>query len=383
MIGSRMLAASVLLEVVLIAAANGPPLVSHQEIQATQNINQESPIRSKSRQPEMAERSVDRPDQHTTGNQVERPVSVDGSLKSTSEGNEVDVERPRCAATRRGSDISCGEINPDGQSAFQANTSNRIFWGNETRPGAVPYQVRLNLTENHGDRRKHYICGGVIIDEWHILTAAHCVKSCEYGFREVEVTIGDYSRSSSADCETKIEIRKTVVHEHYKECEIYEAGYDIAMLQTKSKMDFKFTSSGYGSVNQVCMPTHEAEEYEGIALASGWGRTELKKLSDTLRQVEIPIIKSSDCNENFELGLTDKHICAGQAHVGGFKGVHKGDSGGPLIKVINGRHQLIGLASYIRGRLEPKSPAVFVKVSAHLNWIRETKCKMVANSGSE
>ena len=74
--------------------------------------------------------------------------------------------------------ISCGETNKNGQpsDSDEAGSNglwNRIVGGNKAEPGEFPYQVRLNIRSRRGSS----LCGGVIIDKRHILTAAHCMTT--------------------------------------------------------------------------------------------------------------------------------------------------------------------------------------------------------------
>lgn len=77
---------------------------------------------------------------------------------------------------QEGGQIGCGETNKNGQpSNTSANETlqNRIVGGNKAEPGEFPYQVRLNIRSRRGSS----LCGGVIIDKRHILTAAHCMTT--------------------------------------------------------------------------------------------------------------------------------------------------------------------------------------------------------------
>lgn len=49
-----------------------------------------------------------------------------------------------------------------------AEIKDRIIGGENARPGQFPYQVSLQCGNRH-------ICGGSILNEKYILTAAHCV----------------------------------------------------------------------------------------------------------------------------------------------------------------------------------------------------------------
>lgn len=75
-------------------------------------------------------------------------------------------------------------------------------------------------------------------------------------------------------------------------------------------------------------------------ILAGWGRTSenaVNKMSDILNQVQLPVIKNSECKQKYKnLGLFKKDIqfsdivlCAGYAEGG--QDSCKGDSGGPLM----------------------------------------------------
>lgn len=69
--------------------------------------------------------------------------------------------------------ISCGETNRNGKTSVTDSIPNRIVGGTKADPGEFPYQVRLNIRSRRGSS----LCGGVIIDQRHILTAAHCMTT--------------------------------------------------------------------------------------------------------------------------------------------------------------------------------------------------------------
>lgn len=70
--------------------------------------------------------------------------------------------------------ISCGETNRNGVASSTTDAIlNRIVGGTKAEPGEFPYQVRLNIRSRRGSS----LCGGVIIDKRHILTAAHCMTT--------------------------------------------------------------------------------------------------------------------------------------------------------------------------------------------------------------
>lgn len=79
---------------------------------------------------------------------------------------------------KQDSQIACGETNRNGVPSMNTpyvpdTIPNRIVGGNRADPGEFPYQVRLNIRSRRGSS----LCGGTIIDQRHILTAAHCVTT--------------------------------------------------------------------------------------------------------------------------------------------------------------------------------------------------------------
>src|SRR5690606_28864356 len=70
-----------------------------------------------------------------------------------------------------------------------------------------------------------------------------------------------------------------------------------------------------------------------VAVAVGWGRAE-QGYPYELRQVSIPIVSNSRCNNSWFGLITANMICAGN-YVPTYKGTCYGDSGGPLF-VRNG-----------------------------------------------
>lgn len=102
-------------------------------------------------------------------------------------------------------------------------------------------------------------------------------------------------------------------------------------------------------------------------------------MSTILNQVQLPIIKNSECKRKYKsLGLFQKDIqfsdivlCAGYA--AGGKDTCKGDSGGPLMlpEHKNGRfpYYQIGLNSYGLGCARPNVPGVYTNIREYVDWI--------------
>lgn len=275
---------------------------------------------------------------------------------------------------RQGDAVFCGEANPNGKSNKKL-VMDRIVGGRKSEPGEFPFQVRLNIRSRRGSG----ICGGVILDERHILTAAHCMTACVSQHLTtttiensgVFATIGDHSIRSN-DGELEVDIEKIIPHEKYDACNFYANDHDIALIKTSSPIEYRFTSDGYGSVNRPCMPNNTNLSYKDAEpmIVSGWGvtRENSGSLSNILRYVQVPMVPIPRCQETYGSRVTNDHICAG--YQSGGKDSCQGDSGGPLVRVVDNRYELTGIVSFGYGCGQPGAPGVYTRVASYVDWIR-------------
>uniref|UniRef100_A0A1I7XU31 Peptidase S1 domain-containing protein n=1 Tax=Heterorhabditis bacteriophora TaxID=37862 RepID=A0A1I7XU31_HETBA len=109
-----------------------------------------------------------------------------------------------------------------------------------------------------------------------------------------------------------------------------------------------------------------------ICVVAGWGMTsEHGRKSDVLREIHIPIVPFTECNNFAHYGgriHLPSMVCAGYSQ--GSVDSCQGDSGGPLMCAVNGRWELHGLVSWGIGCGRPGHPGVYSMVHAALPWIR-------------
>uniref|UniRef100_H3A8Q2 Ovochymase 2 n=1 Tax=Latimeria chalumnae TaxID=7897 RepID=H3A8Q2_LATCH len=216
----------------------------------------------------------------------------------------------------------------------------RIVGGRNAVRGGWPWQVHLRIRNNQ-------VCGGSIINELWVITAAHCVASIDES--EVDfltVTVGEYNLHEAEEEEENFSVSKVIIHPKFN---AYLAiSYDIALLQLHANITFG------KMVRPVCLPQKDEKFAEGtLCVATGWGRTTEKgNLAVVLQEVDLPILDDLICSDVLtSLGfppLDDSMICAGFPDGG--RDACKGDSGGPFVcKRASGIWTLMGITSWGMG----------------------------------
>lgn len=116
------------------------------------------------------------PNHETDGNSQLVFVNLTRVINETNKTDTPRVVSSNPTLIKQDAQIACGETNRNGIPSGAPSTEslqNRIVGGTKAEPGEFPYQVRLNIRSRRGSS----LCGGVIIDQRHILTAAHCMTT--------------------------------------------------------------------------------------------------------------------------------------------------------------------------------------------------------------
>nr|XP_048283671.1 mast cell protease 1-like [Myodes glareolus] len=218
-----------------------------------------------------------------------------------------------------------------------------IIGGVESKPHSRPYMAHLEII----DRVTTSDCGGFLINEEFVMTAAHCKG------REIIVTLGAHDVSKTEPTQQKIKVEKQIAHPQYN---VYPHLNDIMLLKLQRKA--KITSA----VAKILLPSPRDSIKPGrLCLAAGWGKTGVKEpLSVKLREVTLRIMGKEVC-KIYSNYTDDFQVCVGRP--GNIQSVFEGDSGGPLV-CAGVAH---GIVSY--GRPDAKPPAVFTRTSGYVSWV--------------
>ncbi|CAL4061058.1 unnamed protein product, partial [Meganyctiphanes norvegica] len=260
----------------------------------------------------------------------------------------------------------CGQTPVDTTSSFLLTNLAKIVGGTTQRRFDAPWLVSLQLRENG---RLRHNCGGVLLAEDYVLTAAHCFKL--HGRSSYIIRIGEYNLNSRDSDQEDFLIEKIFVHDEFDTN--VEFNNDIAILKVSRKngRGIKFSRS----VQPACLPEERAS-YETLrdCNIAGWGTT-----SENAAPIPQPLPRTADvriydmktCIGPGRYGayeVTSGMVCAGQ--LDGRVDTCTGDSGGPLTCKVGGQHILYGITSWGKGCGRRGQPGMYTRMTKFLRWIK-------------
>ncbi|XP_077285596.1 serine protease snk-like [Arctopsyche grandis] len=247
-----------------------------------------------------------------------------------------------------------------------------IVGGIEASPGEFPHMAAIGWPLIDGSGYA-WNCGGSLISENFVLTAAHCTDirdSSVSSSSPTMVRLGEHNiKSNNGVIPQDIQIAAIVKHSGFKGTSKY---HDIALIHLTSRARFN------ERVKPICLwqsPNFPSDR----SIATGWGKIGyVEAASDTLQKVDLQIIDQRVCstfykdrnNRKLIRGIISEQMCAGDLNGG--KDTCQGDSGGPLQiqdPEIACAYQLIGVTSFGVGCGGANSPAVYTRISSYIDWI--------------
>ncbi|KAB0803373.1 hypothetical protein PPYR_00343 [Photinus pyralis] len=239
----------------------------------------------------------------------------------------------------------------------------RIVGGKGAAFGEFPWQVLVRESTWLGLFTKNK-CGGVLISNRFVMTAAHC----QPGFLASLVAVfGEHDISGERESKRSLSrnVKRVIVHRNYDPVTFEN---DLALLELEHPVLFD------EHIVPICLP-RESEDFTGrMATVTGWGRLKYGGgVPSILQEVQVPIMENQVCQEMFRTAghskvILESFLCAGYAN--GQKDSCEGDSGGPLVlQRVDGRYQLAGTVSHGIKCAAPYLPGVYMRTAYYKPWI--------------
>nr|AQM58439.1 venom s1 protease with cub domain 7 [Pristhesancus plagipennis] len=230
----------------------------------------------------------------------------------------------------------------------------RIINGREASPNEYPWIVALKAYFGEA----FINCGGSIVTQRHVLTAAHCLVNMYVDMAEVKpqdviVYTGAHNLNKLSPSVRQYKAEKIFVRPEF----IKQYTHDFAMVVVDSDIEFSQT------VGPICLSPKRIAEINQKITILGWGKTQTGNPSPVLMKAKTAVIDPRKCND-----INPWEVCTRAKP----SATCTGDSGGPLswLDPETNRYTLMSLVSYG----DPdcvSSPSVSTDIAFFYNWVQE------------
>ncbi|MDF1859325.1 MAG: serine protease [Verrucomicrobiales bacterium] len=235
-----------------------------------------------------------------------------------------------------------------------AYSQSKIVGGTNASPGQYPWMAAL-VNRGNPDVFNSQFCGGALIHESWVVTAAHCVEGESARGLGVWFNIVDLTDTSGGEYRT---VKAIFRHPGYREDRDGNLLNDIALLLLESPVT-NVTPVLYGTSSNVAANT--------AVEAIGWGDTRRRPAyPEILQRVDLSIKPLSTARRQFGSNISSMHLAAS----GPGKDTCQGDSGGPLFSFDGpgGEPLLLGVTSFGAG-CAGRTVGIYANVGFFASWL--------------
>lgn len=198
-----------------------------------------------------------------------------------------------------------------------------IIGGNATFDPQYKFIVSL---QSYSNKKYFHFCGGSLINDQQVVTAAHCVR---YGFPARVVL----NVTSLSDTEKFVAgVSEVVIHQNYS-----PQTNDVAVITLDRPIP--------ASIPRIKIVNNLPRVGATLGVI-GWGYTQegSGKTVNQLQLVRVPMVSRTNCRKSYS-EIDASKVCAGSEG----KDSCQGDSGGPLFIGTKNGNRLVGIVSYGKG----------------------------------
>ncbi|XP_073701202.1 granzyme B-like [Garra rufa] len=234
-----------------------------------------------------------------------------------------------------------------------------IIGGKEAIPHSRPYMASIL-------KDKYHTCGGMLIRQDYVLTAAHCLNRSDFSSRDqFEVVLGAHNIRKVEGGQQRIPVMKFIPHQMFERNNKTDYSYDIMLIKLKTKARL----SAFVKVMPLPKRNEKTPALNVKCSIAGWGSKKPKQIqrSDVMQEVSLKLQENSECEKMWQYWFSSEKMLCGVSD--GKHAFCKGDSGSPLIC----KNKPQGIASYTfpGDCTNTRYPQVYVKISYFLPWIKK------------
>ncbi|KAK3860267.1 hypothetical protein Pcinc_033680 [Petrolisthes cinctipes] len=229
----------------------------------------------------------------------------------------------------------------------------RIVGGTNARNGDFPEVV--SVLEDFLLGQSEHLCGGVIINDNHVLTTATCVQ--DYGATGLQVMGAGTNLGGTAGYEEFKNVQRKFIHPEFNAS---SKANDLAVLRLSH--NFVFVT---GLITPADLPLTGTPEpaLDTLMSVAGWGRDQYEGgLQLQMKAVNMTYLPYADCQVVFGPQLQDNNACL-TGDIG--KGVCEGDEGAGVFNTAD--RSLAALVAWHVGC--DAYPAAVTLLAPYYDWI--------------
>ncbi|CAL1292013.1 unnamed protein product [Larinioides sclopetarius] len=214
-----------------------------------------------------------------------------------------------------------------------------------------PWPWMASLIAKSSDK---IFCGGALVTEQYVLTAAHCTVRIPRN--RILVRLG---RPASENLpEPDFEVIEIKRHAGYNPRTMQN---DIALLKLSRRVQF-------GDFRGVVCLAKDEEGIEDLVSKSA-SLLRWKETPGEIKDVEpLTVISNKECQSRMRTAIADSILCTEPRTDAT---MCNADSGAPLIMPKDDKFEVIGILTWNRNDCDERFPAVFTRVSSYHRWIEK------------